>query len=89
MAEVWIPSRMQRMTNGQEQVQVGGATVRQILNNLEKEFPGIKEELCYEDDIMPGIAVIIDGETANLGMLEKVQENSEIHFLPAISGGSV
>ena len=87
MAEVWIPSRMQRMTNGQEQVQVGGATVRQILNNLEKEFPGIKEELCYEDDIMPGIAVIIDGETANLGMLEKVQENSEIHFLPAISGG--
>ena len=87
MAEVWIPSRMQRMTNGQEQVQVGGATVRQILNNLEKEFPGIKEELCYEDDIMPGIAVIIDGETGNLGMLDKVQENSEIHFLPAISGG--
>ncbi len=89
MAEVWIPPRMQSITKGQEQVQVGGATVRQILNNLEKEFPGIKEELCYEDDIMPGIAVIIDGETANLGMLEKVQENSEIHFLPAISGGSV
>ena len=37
---------------------------------------------------MPGIAVIIDGETANLGMLEKVKEDSEIHFLPAISGGS-
>ena len=88
MAEVWIPPRMQRITNGQEQVQVGGATVRQILNNLEKEYPGIKEELCYEDDIMPGIAVIIDGETGNLGMLDKVQENSEIHFLPAISGGS-
>jgi molybdopterin synthase sulfur carrier subunit len=79
---------MQRITNGQEQVQVGGANVRQVVNNLEKEFPGIKEELCYEDDIMPGLAVIIDGETANLGMLEKVQENSEIHFLPAISGGS-
>ncbi len=88
MPDVWIPPRMQRITNGQEQVQVGGANVRQVVNNLEKEFPGIKEELCYEDDIMPGLAVIIDGETANLGMLEKVQENSEIHFLPAISGGS-
>ena len=87
MAEVWIPPRMQNITRGQEQVQVGGATVRQILNNLEKEYPGIKEELVYEDDIMPGIAVIIDGETGNLGMLDKVQENSEIHFLPAISGG--
>ena len=87
MAEVWIPSRMQTITRGLEQVQVEGATVRQILNNLEKEYPGIKEELVYEDDIMPGIAVIIDGETGNLGMLDKVQENSEIHFLPAISGG--
>ncbi len=87
MAEVWIPSRMQSITKGKEQVQVEGATVRQILNNLEKEYPGIKEELVYEDDIMPGIAVIIDGETGNLGMLDKVQENSEIHFLPAISGG--
>ena len=71
MPEVWIPPRMQRITNGQEQVKVGGANVRQVVNNLEKEFPGIKEELCYEDDIMPGLAVIIDGETANLGMLEK------------------
>ena len=86
MPDVWIPPRMQRITNGQEQVQVGGANVRQVVNNLEKEFPGIKEELCYEDDIMPGLAVIIDGETANLGMLEKVQENSEIPLPPGDIG---
>ena len=34
-----------------------------------------------------GLAVIVDGETSQLGMLQKVQENSEVHFLPAIAGG--
>ncbi len=87
MAEVWIPPMMQKRTGEKQQVQIPGATVRQIVNNLEKEFPGIREHLCDGDEISPGIAVIIDGETTNLGMLEHVKEDSEIHFLPAISGG--
>ena len=87
MPEVWMSPRMQRISGGREQVRVEGATIRQVVNNLEKEFPGIKEEICTDDDINPGIAVIIDGETANLGMLERVKEDSEIHFLPAIGGG--
>lgn len=80
--------RMQRFSGGKEKVQVVGATVRQVVNNLEKEYPGIKGELCEEEDIDPGIAVVIDGETSNLGMLERVNEDSEIHFIPAMSGGS-
>ena len=87
MPEVWIPPKMQELTGGKQQVQVEGSTRRQVVNNLEKEFPGMKEVLCEDDEIFPGIAIVIDGETANLGLLEKVQENSEIHFLPAISGG--
>ena len=80
--------RMQRISGGKTQVQVAGATIRQVVNNLEKEYPGIKDELCEDDDINPGIAVVVDGETSNLGMLEHVNENSEIHFIPAMSGGS-
>ena len=38
-------------------------------------------------DLLPGIAVIIDGETSQLGLLERVEENSEVHFLPALGGG--
>ena len=79
---------MQRITGGREQVQVEGATIRQVVNNLDKEYPGLKAEICDDDDINPGIAVIIDGETANLGMLERVREDSEIHFIPAMAGGS-
>lgn len=89
MAEVWIPSRMQTLTDGRQQVQIQGATMRQIINNLEKDYPGMKDLLLDEDgeNIMPGVAVVIDGETANLGLLERVHEGSEIHFLPAIGGG--
>ena len=79
---------MQRISGGKEQVQVAGATIRQVVNNLDKEYPGIKEELCEDDDINPGIAVVVDGETSNLGMLERVNEDSEIHFIPAMAGGS-
>jgi molybdopterin synthase sulfur carrier subunit len=63
--------------------------VRQIVNNLEKVYPGIKSRLCdsEEDELLPGVAVIVDGEASLLGMMEIVNEDSEVHFLPAIGGG--
>ena len=89
MPEVWIPPKLQQLTGGKQQVQVEGATVRQVINNLEKQHPGIKEFLVdeTEEDLMPGLAVIVDGEASLLGMLERVKENSEVHFLPAMGGG--
>jgi molybdopterin synthase sulfur carrier subunit len=80
---------MQVLTGGKQQVQVPGATVRQVINNLEREYPGTREWLMddEEDDLIPGVAVIVDGETSLMGLLERVQENSEVHFLPAIGGG--
>ncbi|MQF98901.1 MAG: MoaD/ThiS family protein [SAR202 cluster bacterium] len=87
MAEVWMSTRMQRFSGGLERVQVLGATVRQIVNNLEQEYPGMKDVLCINNEIDPAIAVVIDGETSNLGMLDKVSENSEVHFIPAMAGG--
>ena len=89
MAEVWIPPKLQELPCGKQQVQVEGTSVRRLINNLEILHPGIKEFLVDdgEDDLVAGLAVIIDGEVSLLGMLEKVQENSEVHFLPAIGGG--
>ena len=89
MPEVWLPPRMHYMTGGRQQVVVPGATVRQVINNLEHEYPGTRELLMdmEEDDLLPGLAVVVDGETSLLGLLERVQETSEVHFLPAIGGG--
>jgi molybdopterin synthase sulfur carrier subunit len=90
MPEVWLPPRLQRLTGGQQQVQVAGQTVRQVVENLERTFPGMKDELydAEEDILMPGMAVVIDGETSQLGLLAHVRENSEVHFLPALGGGA-
>ena len=89
MATVWIPSLMRKLTGGTEQVQVAGRTMRQVIANLDALYPGIKARVCDEDAgrIRPDIAVMIDGRTARRGLLEPVDEHSEIHFLPAISGG--
>ena len=87
MAEVWIPRSLQGLTGGQAQVQATGATVRQVIQSLEDAYPGVIDFLCYEDGLAPNLAVIVDGETSYMGLLERVQENSEIHFLPAIGGG--
>ena len=89
MAEVWIPPLLQKLTNGQKQIKVAGKTVRQILNNLEALYPGLKPHLydAEEDQIMPGTAVIDDGEVSGLGLMQPVTENSEVHYLPAIRGG--
>ena len=87
MATVFIPSLMQNLTGGKTRVEIEGSTVRQIINNLDEQHPGIKERLVDDNRVKPNISVAIDGEVTSLGMLEKVGEKSEVHFLPAIGGG--
>ena len=88
--EVWLPPSMQRLTGGAQRVTASGHNVRQLVESLELAYPGLKAELydAEEDVLMPGIAVIVDGETSQLGLLECVGENSEVHFLPALGGGA-
>ena len=88
MATVFIPSLMQRLSDGKSRVEIEGSSVRQIVNNLDAEYPGFKERLVEDGRIKGNISVAIDGEITPLGMLEKVGENSEVHFLPAIGGGA-
>ena len=71
MAIVFIPSLMQSLTDGQSQVRVEGATVRQIINNLEREYPGVRARLVEDDRVKPNISVAVDGEVTPLGMLER------------------
>ena len=87
MPTVWIPSLMQRLTGGQAQVEVEGATVREIIANLEAAFPGFKERICENDRIRSSLSVAVDGQISNEGMRRKVGTSSEVHFLPALAGG--
>ncbi|HVA76770.1 MAG TPA: MoaD/ThiS family protein [Candidatus Binataceae bacterium] len=83
-----IPALLRKFTAGRERVSVRGGTVREVVADLERQFPGLALHLLQADDIKPSIAVSIDGEIVPGGVLEPVAENSEVHFLPALGGGA-
>ena len=88
MATVYIPSLIRSLTHGQAKVEVPGSNVHEVIGNLDAEYPGIRDRLMENDLIRPSISVAVDGEITLLGLLEKVGPESEVHFLPAISGGA-
>jgi len=87
VATVWIPSLLRELAGGRASIEVSGSTLGEVIAALERDFPGIRERLCVDLEIHPMIAVHIDGRIAELGLLEPVQEKSEILFLPAVAGG--
>ena len=87
MAQVWIPALLRDLADGQQTTFISGETVAQLIENLDSRFPGIKPRLCEGERLRPGFSVLVDGEVSPLGLRQRLQENSEVHFLPAISGG--
>ena len=87
MARVFIPTMLQPLTGGVKQTECQGRNVRQIVEALEDQYPGIKARLVEDGEIRSNLAVAIDGDVARMGMLERVGESSEVHFVPAIGGG--
>ena len=87
MATIFIPTMLQKMADGAQKVDMEVRNVRQVIERLEEIYPGIKNRLLEDGDIAPNIAVAIDGDVAIMGLLQRVGENSEVHFVPAIGGG--
>jgi len=85
---VFVPTMLQTMTDGVKQVDMEADNVRQVIDRLETLYPGIKDRLVESGQIRSNLAVAIDGEVARMGLLEKIGEAREIHFVPAIGGGS-
>src|SRR5438045_492390 len=88
MATVWIPALMRDLTGGETTVTAGGRNVRQVVEEVEGRYAGIKERLYSGDRLKPSIRVSVDGVVSRLGLLQPVGEQSEVHFLPAVAGGA-
>ena len=87
MPVIAIPALIRNLTDGEESVSVEGATVREVINNLENQYPGTKAKLCDGDRIHPSIGVYINGVLTRVAMHDHIAPDAELHFLPAISGG--
>jgi len=88
MATAVIPSLMRKLTGGHDRVTVSGRNLREAIADLDRQYPGIANQLTEDGDIKASIAVSIDGEVGTNGVLDTIRESSEIHFLPQISGGN-
>ena len=89
MPTVYIPTMLRAVTGGVKKVEVDGVDLRQVIDQLEALYPGLKSRLLDDGLLRSDLAVAIDGEVARMGLLEKVGGKSEVHFVPAIGGGGV
>ena len=78
---------LQPLSGGVKQIDIEARNVRQIVDELERLYPGMKERLVEDGRLRPNVSVAVDGEVARMGLLEKVGDAGEVHFVPAIGGG--
>ena len=87
MATVFIPGSMRDLTGGQAEIEVHGSTVRDIIAELDASHPGVKDWLVEDNHLKPNFSVAVDGVVSPLGLLQDVEDDSEVHFVAAIAGG--
>lgn len=78
---------LRTLTSGASQVSVEASTVREAIAALEQRYPGIADRLIADDRLRPNIALVVDGVNSKRGLRHELSAESEVHFVPALSGG--
>ena len=87
---VRIPTPLRKLTANQDIVAVHGATVREIIGKLEKQFPGVRERLCdKQGQVRRFVNVYANDEDIRFlqGLDTPVKDGDEITIVPALAGG--
>jgi len=87
---VRVPAPLQKLTQNQAEVKANGATVRELIDNLAKSFPGIKERICDDTGkVRKFINIYVNEEDVRfLQMAETpLKDGDEVSIIPAIAGG--
>jgi molybdopterin synthase sulfur carrier subunit len=90
MASVRIPTPLRKLTNDLEVVSAAGANIGELLDNLDKAFPGLRERICDEEgNVRRFVNIFVNDE--DIRFLEEratpVKDTDEVSIVPAIAGG--
>lgn len=90
MPQVRIPTPLRKLTGEQELVTTDGATIADVLTNLDASFPGLGERLLdAEGNVRRFVNIFVNDE--DIRFLEDkatpVKDSDEISIVPAIAGG--
>jgi molybdopterin converting factor small subunit len=80
MATVHFPSGWAQHTGGIDELTIDAPRVGELLLAIAARFPALRE-------LLEQSAVAIDGQVYHQARYEPLRADSEVHLLPAISGG--
>jgi molybdopterin synthase sulfur carrier subunit len=90
MPAVRIPTPLRKLTNELEVVQASGANIGEVIDSLDKAFPGLRERIVDDaGQVRRFVNIFLNDE--DIRFLEEkatpVKETDEISIVPAIAGG--
>jgi molybdopterin synthase sulfur carrier subunit len=88
--QVRIPTPLQKLTNGRTEVQCVAGNVTELVDALERDFPGMKERLTDGGKVRRFINIYVNDE--DIRFLNKeattLKDGDAISIVPAIAGGN-
>jgi len=90
MVTVRIPTPLRTLTKGEENVQAAGATVKDVIEDLEKNHPGMKDRLLDDKGVRRFVNIYVGDEDIRFldGLSTPLKSGDEISIVPAIAGGA-
>lgn len=88
--KVLIPTPLRNLTKDQETVEATGGTIGDVIADLEKRHPGLRERLCDDKgEIRRFVNVYLNQEDIRFkdGKATAVNDGDEVSIVPAIAGG--
>lgn len=88
---VRVPTPLQRLTHGQGEVACDGKTIAELLSDLERRYPGVKERICDEQgQLRRFVNLFVNEEDIRFlqGDQTPLKDGDEVSIIPAIAGGS-
>lgn len=88
---VKVPTPLRKFTGGESAVTAEGATIAALLDNLEKNHPGLKDRLCEADGtVRRFVNLYVNGDDIRFldNTNTKIADGAEVSIVPAIAGGT-
>jgi len=86
---VCIPTPLRVHTGGKDEVSAAGATVAEVIDDLETKFPGIMAKLLDDKGVRRFVNIFVGDEDIRFmdGTSTPVSDGDEISIIAAIAGG--
>lgn len=89
--EVRIPTILRTHTGGAKEVHAEGATLAEVIDDLEAHYPGLKTRLVDESGLRRFVNVYVNDEDVRFmgGLDTPVSDGDSVTVLPAVAGGGL